>query len=474
MFKSTIAQLSDQINGFLENAVWKPGQDLDFSEIEIELRDLLKKIGETLLQLILADVIESRDFLSILKICGGWKSYRFKEYRQITITLYDGQKIEVKSPFFLKTTAKRGRKKRGPKNRGCHLGLELLGIYEKMSPLFASRICRQALLCPSFEVACNILAEDGIKIGAKTIRKICIKVGQVGISDRTGMVVCETENVADQRVMICIDGGRLREREKKCGAKKKGAKRNGYKTEWREPKLFTIHLINDEGRPIKTFDPIYDATMKDHEATFDLIEQYLKALNIHAAKQIVFCGDGGPWIWSDSKKLCKRLCIDQSKVVHVLDYTHAKQNLNEIIGYIPKKAGNKKKLEKQMKDSLWQGEIDRIKQLIDENLKTRQKKKACKKWLDYFDKNRTRMQYQDFKKKKLPCGSGCVESAIRRVINLRLKSAGSFWLKQVAEYMLFLRSVLLSGRWKIFMTKFSRRESYEFSKFDNRLMAGIS
>lgn len=127
-----------------------------------------------------------------------------------------------------------------------------------------------------------------------------------------------------------------------------------------------------------------------------------------------------------------------------------------------------------MRNSLWQGEIDRIKQLIDENLKTRQKKKASKKWLDYFDKNRTRMQYQDFKKKKMPCGSGCVESAIRRVINLRLKSAGSFWLKQVAEYMLFLRSVLLSGRWKIFMTKFSRREFYEFEKFDNRLIAWIS
>jgi hypothetical protein len=474
MFESTVAQFSDRINDFLIDAILKLAQNLDFGEIEIELRNLLKEIGETLLQLILADVIESKDFLMILKLYGGWKSYRFKEYRQISITLYDGQKIEVNSPFFLKTTAKRGRKKRGPNNRGCHLGLELFGIYEKMSPLFASRVCRQALLCPSFEVARSILAEDGIKIGAKTIRRICIKVGQVGISDRAGMVVCETESVAGQRVMICIDGGRLREREKKRGAKKKGAKRNGYKTEWREPKLFTIHLIDDEGKPIRTFDPIYDAAMKDHEGTFNLIEHYLKAVDIRAAKQIIFCGDGIPWIWSGVKKLCKRLCIDHSKVAQVLDYTHAKQNLNEIIGYIPKKAKNKKKLEKDMRDSLWQGEIGRIKQLINDNLKTRQKSKAGKKWLNYFDKNRTRMQYQDFKKKKLPCGSGCVESAIRRVINLRLKSAGSFWLKQVAEYMLFLRSVLLSGRWKIFMTKFSRRESQEFAKFDNRLMAGIS
>ncbi len=60
------------------------------------------------------------------------------------------------------------------------------------------------------------------------------------------------------------------------------------------------------------------------------------------------------------------------------------------------------------------------------------------------------MQYKKFKVANVPCGSGFVESAIRRVINMRLKSAGSFWKRQMAEYMLFLRSQFLSGRWSIF------------------------
>jgi hypothetical protein len=81
------------------------------------------------------------------------------------------------------------------------LGLELFGIHEKMSSLFASRVCRQALLYPSFEVACSILAKNGIKIEAKTIRRICIKVAQVGILDRAGMVVLEPEDIAGQRIM---------------------------------------------------------------------------------------------------------------------------------------------------------------------------------------------------------------------------------------------------------------------------------
>jgi len=64
-------------------------------------------------------------------------------------------------------------------------------------------------------------------------------------------------------------------------------------------------------------------------------------------------------------------------------------------------------------------------------------------------KNRNRMQYASFRSLNLPSGSGCVESAIRRVINLRLKSPGIFWKPETAESMLFLRSQLLSGRWNI-------------------------
>ena len=67
------------------------------------------------------------------------------------------------------------------------------------------------------------------------------------------------------------------------------------------------------------------------------------------------------------------------------------------------------------------------------------------------------MQYQNFKDSNIPCGSGCVESAIRRVINLRLKSPGIFWKKDMAELFLFLRSQLISGRWLIFMRNVVRR-----------------
>ena len=47
----------------------------------------------------------------------------------------------------------------------------------------------------------------------------------------------------------------------------------------------------------------------------------------------------------------------------------------------------------------------------------------------------------------LPIGSGAVESAVRQIVNQRLKSNGMFWLETRAEHMLHLRAFLRAGRW---------------------------
>ena len=46
-----------------------------------------------------------------------------------------------------------------------------------------------------------------------------------------------------------------------------------------------------------------------------------------------------------------------------------------------------------------------------------------------------------------PLGSGAIESATRRVINLRLKGNGIYWREENVEGMLVLRAAVLTGRW---------------------------
>jgi hypothetical protein len=59
------------------------------------------------------------------------------------------------------------------------------------------------------------------------------------------------------------------------------------------------------------------------------------------------------------------------------------------------------------------------------------------------------MQYSFIASLGLPIGSGAMESAIRRVVNLRLKGALIYRCKETAEAMLLLRSFYKSVRWKM-------------------------
>ena len=57
------------------------------------------------------------------------------------------------------------------------------------------------------------------------------------------------------------------------------------------------------------------------------------------------------------------------------------------------------------------------------------------------------MDYVRIAALKMPIGSGAVEVAIRRVVNLRLKGPSIYWHKKSAEAVLLLRSYYKAGRW---------------------------
>ena len=68
--------------------------------------------------------------------------------------------------------------------------------------------------------------------------------------------------------------------------------------------------------------------------------------------------------------------------------------------------------------------------------------------IEFLDKHEAHLRYDWFRYRGRPLGSGAVESAIRRVINLRLKGNGIYWREENAEAMLVLRAAALTGRWE--------------------------
>ena len=126
----------------------------------------------------------------------------------------------------------------------------------------------------SFEEAENALADRGICLDVSAIRNIAMRFSARAKAVQRSEQYEFGETADGRRVVISTDGGRIRIRQSKRGPKtKKG--RNRYSTQWREPKLLIIYVVNEEGRMERKFCPFIDGTMKGPDAVFGMLRFYL-------------------------------------------------------------------------------------------------------------------------------------------------------------------------------------------------------
>jgi len=450
----------------------------DFAEFERKILEEHIIAAEEKIILKIQEVLRNVEFMKLLRCFGQRVACRFIGWRRVKIRLSSGRRYEIQSPVFLRAKPKDRRCRRYRKDVTRHLGLEYLGFHCKCSPELLHRSVQLAALCPSFETASIVLGDLGITMDHRLLRHVCYGVVDMTMLNRCNNVVDESWRASDLRLLICMDGGRLRHRQSRRGRKKKGAKRHGYSTDWVAPWLLTITCVDENGKIRRDIPPIYDGTVKDINGAFKLLTTYLEQINIKEAEAVTFCADGGNGIWERINPLAKSLNLSEEKVHRVLDYTHAKQNLVEIVDLIRQGRGIRNdneytKVMKQLKELLWQGRIKDIESLICKRLhRKRQKRQALKKLNDYFG-DFEKFQYQKYQSLGIPIGSGTVESAIRRVINLRIKAPGLFWKLENAEKMIFLRSQVLSGRWHSVLNNSlnSRRNEFYHKHLDQERTA---
>lgn len=308
-----------------------------------------------------------------------------------------------------------------------------------------------AVLCPSFEVAANALQNLGIVMNQNLLQNITHRFADLAGTVR---VDCHAEEIWQKpgiKILICVDGGRFRERRKKRGKRKIGQKRQGFYSDWVEPRLLSISQFDETGKKIKSLNSIIDGSCGNMDDFFNLLKQHLFQINLNEASEIIFCADNGPGIWKRIDALVEDLKIHTAK--RIIDYTHAKQNIDEVISTIFQTLKlSKKKIEKvsrKVNDLLWDGNIIGIAELVKNKLSLKKKaREVALKKLDNYFKDHSQFQYKAFRDSGLPTGSGTIESAIRRVINLRIKGTGIFWKRKNAENIIFLRSLVLTGKLK--------------------------
>ena len=157
-------------------------------------------------------------------------------------------------------------------------------------------------------------------------------------------------------------------------------------------------------------------------------------------------GDGAKWIWNGYEQISKDSLLSSVEQYQILDYYHASEHLSLISRKILRSKTKAKSWVKKMKSILFdKGEKDFIK-VLEADCKG-SKSEDVKREIEYFKKNRKRIDYKLFESKGLPIGSGAIESAVRRVVNLRLKGNSIFWKVDNANDIISLRSLYKSGRW---------------------------
>ena len=368
-----------------------------------------------------------------------------KAETEVRVRMLGGTQQTFVVPYYL-IRAPRGpgrpSDKRGPNGNGYYPKLELLGIHDRVTPAVASNVASQVARSP-VEEATAILQDGGLELNSKTVTRISRRLASRALEfagELIGRMRSGRKGTACRglRIAIAIDGGRVRTRNP-YGRRRRSTGRRRFKGEWREPKVFVIYELDENGRRKKKGLCIYGGTMGQADECFELLAAYLCYVGAHLAEEVVILGDGAEWIWNRVDDLVKKVAINRSKVTEVVDFYHVVERLHEIAKTQLAWTDRERQLWVTARVAqLKAGHVQAMMRAADE---------INAELSNYFHNNRTRLDYKGCRNSHLPIGSGAVESGIRRIINLRLKGNGSFWDIKNAEGIIHLRCQLVAGRW---------------------------
>ena len=381
-----------------------------------------------------------------------------KGFRTTSVLLLGGTRIVFETPYLREDRrGRRGRRrhKRGPHGAGCYPVLEALGIADRVSPATRSEIALHVVQAASYREAAEMLARRGLSCDVSSLVRISTAMAEASTRLRDAALeaalhvpVPRDGPLAGKRVRVSLDGGRVRLRRTHRG-RKTAKGRHGFSTPWREPRVLVIDILDTQGQPDRLCLPLYDALIGDAEATWALVIGSLRLLGAAHAEVVEFIADGAEWIWDRTERLTRLAEIPAAKLVEALDFYHASQYLYETVETchgMPK--AQRRALYERLRHAL-RHEANGIEVVMDalRALATTRRGKVLKRALGYFEAHAHRMRYATLEAHKLPIGSGQVESAVRRVINLRFKAPGSFWMEARVSGLMHLRAAFKSGRW---------------------------
>lgn len=420
-----------------------PGQRIDMEATEKALRQMGQRLGGTLLEKLLNGKGEPG---STQIDCGAGHQAKLIEMRSKQVTTVLGQ-VEIGRAYYYCARCEEGVV---PKDRE----LDIVGT--SLSPGVRRMIGRVGGKEPFEEGRADLEELAGVIVSTKAVERVAEGIG-VDIEETakpnreaavTGKVVTlESKRTSLDRMYIAMDGTGVPVLPSETVGRKGKSESGDAKT--REARLgcvFTQTKADESENPMRDEDSTsYVGAIESAEQFGPRIYAEAVRRGVREAKEVAVLGDGAPWIWTIAD-------LHFHGATQILDLYHALEHMT-LIGksmYPVMDRRARKWLDHRL-EQLKQGDIAGVVRSLKRLRPDGQEASSLlSREIEYFQKNRERMRYDEFRKRGLFTGSGVVEAGCKTVIGRRLKQSGMRWTVRGANAIIALRCCQMSGLWETY------------------------
>ena len=244
----------------------------DLTGFEQVAQSLLQQLYGEIMKELLREVGCSRGFKKRLKTLGLSLGLSHLKLRQTRLQIGTGQWIGYRSYYARQAVE-------GYRGVSRQLSHVYWGCAGRASPKYLSLTSMTSIVCPSFEVARQVLGEQGVQADCRRIRRLSVFAGALGRHLGISAQLDAQEDLTGMPVVAQIDGGRSRMREDNNKTSAKGYQK--YDTRWREPNLIAIHVLDEKGQIARTIrKPLYQVAVQDAAACIQDLVGTLRILKV--------------------------------------------------------------------------------------------------------------------------------------------------------------------------------------------------
>ena len=340
---------------------------------------------------------------------------------------------------------------RGPTGSGVFPALARLGVTDRATPALREAVARHVASSRSVEAAREALQRQGLHVDHKAALRLTYAFAAAAMKARDEVMHLAVEGaeatektsaMAGRRLVVSLDGGRVRLKEENPGG---NAGDRSFAPQWREPKVLNIYAIDEKGKRDRAFPAVVDVTMGDADQVSALLVGHLRLLGAHHADHVRFIADGGSWIWARTDAIRHAAGIAQERWSEQLDLPHLVAYLGRVIEPLTEDELDRQTWLVEQKVALVAGFHEEVSVALADLQQTHGLDTTTA--LAFLKRHEARLHFVFCRPDGQPLGSGGVESAIRRVVNLRVKGNSIYWLRENAEAVMHLRAHLVTGRW---------------------------